>query len=98
MVIRLDISKVEQGIYMAYCEARGEPTHHSSIAEALLSYGNEIPMDFARHVEVHYVDVSIGTQPVARLATHSEELARQLTTLAAEVWMNEEELASARIR
>lgn len=102
MVPKLYISKIEPGLYEAHLTDGGqdicEPSAHSTIAEALLHVGQDVPDDFAHFVDVHYSGGSIGTTALTRLATESEVIANELVALAAALYESEEELAFQRAK
>lgn len=85
-VIDLDICKLANSVYEARCEGAPETaTVHQSISDALLYYGTDVPEGFARYVNISYGGISLGTQPISRLATHAEAMAHELVELSVEV-------------
>ncbi|MDO8771977.1 MAG: hypothetical protein Q7K57_25380 [Burkholderiaceae bacterium] len=93
MILKLDIGKISPGIYEVHCDGySGSPTCHESISAALAHYGENIPPDFARFVDVRYHEVSLGTTAVARLAQESELMASELTSLMAAVYEAAEDM------
>lgn len=96
MVLTLNIGKFSTGNYEVHCEGcTGSPTRHDSISAALAHYGEDIPPDFARFVEVRYHGVSLGTTAVTRLAKEPELMASELVVLAATVYEADESMAQA---
>lgn len=95
MIPELHISKVTSGLYEARLldgnEEIFESTIHDSISGAIRDVANDFPGELADFLEVRYVDVSIGTQALARLRAEPDALASQLVDLAAAVWRAEEE-------
>ncbi len=102
MIPALHIAKLGVGIYELRILNGGQevtdPTIHASISEALLHVGEDFPQDWAAHIDVHYLDVSLGTQPLDLLRTGAEGLADRLVALAAEVWASEEMRQGAKIK
>lgn len=96
MVLTLNIGKFATGNYEVQCEGHaGSPTRHESISAALAHYGDDIPPDFARFVEVRYHGVSLGTTAVTRLAKEPELMATELVALVAAVYEANESMAKA---
>lgn len=95
MILKLDIQKTERGVYQAHCTGEVSPTVHDSIAAALLHYGEDIPPEFARFVEVRYQEVSLGTTEISRLTKESELMAQALVDLSAAVYRSIEEMKVA---
>ncbi|MDM0041536.1 hypothetical protein QTH89_05170 [Variovorax sp. J22G21] len=95
MTPELHISKVHRGLYEARLldghEELFESTLHESIADAIKETGSTFPNEISAFLEVRYVDVSIGTQSLAKMRGESGALADRLVELAAAVWHSEEE-------
>ena len=85
MILQLEIDKIESGLYEAHCETQ-KPTCHESISAVLKHYGEDIPADFCRFVEVRYGGVSLGTPAVTRLAKEPEVMVKELMGLLAAVY------------
>lgn len=100
MILTLDISKIESGLYEARLSEGGTevttPSAYDTITAALRAVALDIPSDFAHFVEVHYSGVSSGTIGTARLAAEAEAVAARLVELAAAVHRSEEDLAHRR--
>jgi hypothetical protein len=93
MILQLDIEKLERGLYEARCEHHAPATTvHDSISAVLKYYGEDIPDNFCRFVEVRYGGVSLGTTAVTALAKEPEVLAGQLTSLLAAVYQATEDM------
>jgi hypothetical protein len=92
MILKLDLRKIESGAYEAYCTGQVAPSVHDSIAAALRHYGQDIPAEFARFVEVRYHEVSLGTTKITRLTNEPELMAQELVDLTAAVYSSIEEM------
>lgn len=99
MIPELHISKVTSGLYEARLldgnEEIFESTMHDSISGAIRDVTNDFPDELADFLEVRYVDVSLGTQSLARMRSEPEVMASRLVELAGAVWHSEEARASA---
>lgn len=95
MIPELHISKVKSSLYETRLldgdEEIFESTMHESISDAIRDVANEFPDELAQFLEVRYIDVSIGTQSLARMRAEPDALASKLVDLAAAVWRAEEE-------
>lgn len=67
MILQLEIDKIESGLYEAQCETQ-KSTCHDSVSAVLKHYGEDIPADFCRFVEVRYGGVSLGTTAVTHFS------------------------------
>lgn len=92
MILKLELEKLESGTYEARCTGQVTPTFHDSIAAALRHYGEDIPPEFARFVEVRYHEVSLGTTRVSRLTKEPELMANELVALLAAVYQSIQEV------
>ena len=97
MILVLDISKIEPGLYEARLSNGGtevtSPSVYDTITAALRAVAQDIPDDFAHFVDVHYGGVSSGTIGTMRLAAEAEAVASRLVDLVAAVHRSEAELA-----
>lgn len=100
MILTLDITKIESGLYEARLSEGGTevtaPSAYDTITAALRAVAQDIPDDFAHFVEVHYSGVSSGTIGTTRLAVEAEAVAARLVELVAAVHRSEEDLAHRR--
>lgn len=86
MVVVLEIGHNGPGVYEARCEFdTGGPTFHGSISEVLAHYGQAIPTEFSRYVEVQYGGVNSGTTLVTRLQMEPDLMAQELVDLVRDV-------------
>lgn len=97
MILTLDISKIEPGLYETRLSNGGTevtaPSAYDTITAALRTVAQEIPDEFAHFVEVHYSGVSSGTIGTTRLAAEAEAIADRLVELVAALHRSEAELA-----
>ena len=95
MIPELHISKVTSSVYEARLldgsEEIFESTMHESISDAIKDVADDFPDELAAFLDVRYVDVSIGTQSLAKMRTESHVLASRLVELASAVWRSEEQ-------
>lgn len=92
MILKLEIDKTGHGAYEAHCTGQNSPTIHNSITDVLRHYGEDIPPEFARFVEVRYYEVSVGTIEITRLSKEPELLAQELVDLASAVYQSIEHM------
>lgn len=95
MIPELHISKFRSGLYEARLldgnEELFESTLHESITDAIRGVAEDFPDELSEFLELRYVDVSIGTQSLAKMKAEPGALADRLDELAAAVWQSEEE-------
>jgi hypothetical protein len=95
MIPELHICKVKSGLYEARLsygdEEITELTLHESITDAIRDMASSLPPEISEFLDVRYVDVSLGTQAVAKMKSEAEALAARLVELAAAVWQAEED-------
>lgn len=85
-ILELNIVRLGSGAYEAYCEGEsGEKFVHTSIAAALLHYGNDIPPEFAAFVNIEYAGVRLATTPIVSLVKDAERLASELVQMVAQI-------------
>lgn len=97
MILQLDIEQIAPEMYEVDCEHQTPPTTlHGSSSAALKHYGESIPADFCRFVEVRYDGVTKGATAVARLAQEPEAMARELMGLSAAFSDTCKDMVSAR--
>lgn len=94
MIPQLHISKVQSSVYEARLlegnEEIFESTLHESIGAAIKEVADDFPDELSHFLEVRYVDVSIGTQSLAKLRAEPQVFAACLVDLTAAVRHAEE--------
>ena len=89
MIIVLDLSKVEPGLYRADLTQGGvavtEPTFHTRLADALREAAASVPADFAKFLEPRYAGCTTGTISCEQLSLQAEQVADRLVALLAQL-------------
>jgi hypothetical protein len=89
MILSLEISKIESGLYRAAALIGGvevtEPGVYSSIEAAIREEAAAVPTGFAHFAEVTYGGASSGTISLDGLAARASQVADQIVAVVAEM-------------
>lgn len=89
MVLTFQINRIQPGLYQVAVLSGDvevtEPSHHSSIAEAIREEAIAVPEGFAHFAVVTYGGATSGTMALAHLSAQAPQVADQLVAIVAEM-------------
>jgi hypothetical protein len=85
------IEKIQSGLYGVHVLSGGievtEPSHYSSIEEAIREETTSVPEGFAHFAEVVYGGASSGTMSLQKISENASRIAEQLVAIVAEMYV-----------